>query len=284
MEEDSGAQDYELQARNGGENDQATEVDTATAETSYHGYATQAHDIDSFAADEGVVEEEQVVALAEEEILALCLIVILLSVVLGQLDGRSIRGPIQEKVVVRTNFFATLKAQRSRTAHKKTLRCSPDSFNALYQFDLGLAALLTYYGNGCGINGDGIGGAAAQIGMSRTIAGVSIKRLEDLLFDMIPDVIYVPPPNAVEEWEGLVEGFVQRGSDFPDVACGFYDKSGNPSYNCLAAIDFLGKFRYVGVFSGSNSDQPMWNQSDVLGPRARYLCPPGINWLADAEV
>ncbi|KAF1779006.1 hypothetical protein GQ600_1257 [Phytophthora cactorum] len=27
----------------------------------------------------------------------------------------------------------------------------------------------------------------------------------------------------------------------------------------------------------------MWNQSEVLGTRARRLCPPGINWLGDAD-
>ncbi|ETL28820.1 hypothetical protein L916_17881, partial [Phytophthora nicotianae] len=41
-------------------------------------------------------------------------------------------------------------------------------------------------------------------------------------------------------------------------------------------------FDSLEFFSGSNSDQSMWNQSEVLRPRARYLCPPGINWLADA--
>ncbi|KUF88080.1 hypothetical protein AM587_10002155 [Phytophthora nicotianae] len=70
--------------------------------------------------------------------------------------------------------------------------------------------------------------------------------------------------------------------DFLTRTNGFYDKNGKTSYNCLPAIDFRGKFRCIGVFSGSNSDQSMWNQSEVLGLRARYLCPPGINWLADA--
>ncbi|EGZ11658.1 hypothetical protein PHYSODRAFT_303635 [Phytophthora sojae] len=145
------------------------------------------------------------------------------SAVAMSIDERQ-RGPIQEKVVVRTDFLATLKAQRSRTAYKKTLRCSPDLSDALntqYAFDIGLAVLFTYYGNGSGIDGDGIGGAAAQLGMSRTVAGVYIKRLEDLLYDMMPDVIYFPAPSAVDEWDDLVEGFVQRGSDFPDVACVF---------------------------------------------------------------
>lgn len=66
------------------------------------------------------------------------------------------------------------------------------------------------------------------------------------------------------------------------IVQGFYDKSGKPSYNCLAAIDYRKKFCYLGVFSGSNSDQSMWNQSEVLGPRAREICPPGINWLGDS--
>ncbi|EEY64693.1 uncharacterized protein PITG_16122 [Phytophthora infestans T30-4] len=112
------------------------------------------------------------------------------------------------------------------------------------------------------------------------------------------DVIYFPSPTADDEWGALVDGFAGKNSDFPDVACvfdgtlirtrrpndhqGFYDKSGKPSYNCLAAIDFRYKFRYIGVFSGSNSDQSMWNQSVVLGARARDICPPGVNWLGDA--
>ncbi|OWY97974.1 hypothetical protein PHMEG_00031374 [Phytophthora megakarya] len=81
-----------------------------------------------------------------------------------------------------------------------------------------------------------------------------------------------------------VDGFASRGADFPDVACvfdgtlvrtrqprdfqGFYDKSGKLSYNCLAAVDHRWKFGYFGVFSGSNSDQSMWTQSEVLGARA----------------
>ncbi|POM64030.1 Hypothetical protein PHPALM_20502 [Phytophthora palmivora] len=257
-------------------------------------------------------------SLAEEEVVVLCFLNILLMMSLGQLDGRSIRGPIQENIVVRSDFFAKLRAQRSPKAFKKTLRCTPDSFNGLirlleplyyqkygfpgqntqYRFEFGLAALLTYYGNGCGIDGDGIGGAAAHLGMSRTVAMGYIKRLEDLLYALMPDVIYFPAPTAEDEWDDLVERFSRRGSDFPDVACvfdgtiiktrrphdhmGFYDKNGKTSYNCLAVIDYRENFRYLGVFSGSNADQGMWNQSEVLGPRARYLCPPGINWLGDA--
>ncbi|OWZ03452.1 hypothetical protein PHMEG_00024817 [Phytophthora megakarya] len=260
--------------------------------------------------------------LADDDIiLVICLPYVLRTIAVGQLDGRSLRGPITEYVVVRTNFFTTLKAQRSRTVYKKTLRCSPESFDALqellepmyyhkyglpgqntqYNFDIGLDALLTYYGNGCGIDGDGIRGAAAQLGMSRTVAGVYIKRLENLLNEMMPSVIFFPDPFASDEWDALVNGFVEYGSDYADVAivfdgtivqtrrprnhiirAEFYDKSGNTSYNCLAAIDYWGKSRYCGVFSGSNSNQSMWNQSEILGSRARYLCPPGINWLADA--
>lgn len=42
------------------------------------------------------------------------------------------------------------------------------------------------------------------------------------------------------------------------------------------------RFRFLGVFTGSNSDQSMWNQSTTLGANARYVCPPGVVWLADA--
>eukprot|EP00644_Phytophthora_capsici_P001597 jgi/Phyca11/131752/e_gw1.112.38.1 len=82
------------------------------------------------------------------------------------------------------------------------------------------------------------------------------------------------------------------GGDFPDVACifditlvrtrrpnehmGFYDKSGKPSYFCLAAINHCSKFRYIGGFSGSNSDQ---SESLALVP---VIClHQGINWLGD---
>ncbi|KAE8884242.1 hypothetical protein PF003_g31611 [Phytophthora fragariae] len=254
----------------------------------------------------------------DEDLLLLCFLLVTVVVILCQLDGRSVRRPPGEVVVVRSDFFPRLKANRSLKAYRRTVRCSPDSFDKLqalleplyyrkyglpgkntqYTFDYGLAVLLTYYGNGCGQDGDGIGGAANQLGMSRTAALRYIQKLEELLYGMMDDVVYFPAPTADEEWDDLVEGFSARGGDFPDVACifdgtivrtrrpnehlGFYDKSGKPSYNCLAAIDYRNKFRYIGVFSGSNSDQSMWNQSEVLGARARHICPPGINWLGDS--
>jgi hypothetical protein len=46
---------------------------------------------------------------------------------LSQIDGRSIRGPRQQQVTVRTNFWEVMKAQRSQTAFRKTLRCTPAS-------------------------------------------------------------------------------------------------------------------------------------------------------------
>jgi hypothetical protein len=136
------------------------------------------------------------------------------------------------------------------------------------------------------------------MGMSRTSAGLFISKIERLLFGMMKSVVRFPSRTAMDEWRELVDGFQSRGANFPDVALifdgtviqtrrprdheGFYDKKGNPAYNCLACIDYRLKFRYFGVFSGSNSDQSMWNQSDVLGSRARDLCPPGINWLGDS--
>ncbi|EEY62421.1 uncharacterized protein PITG_14865 [Phytophthora infestans T30-4] len=129
--------------------------------------------------------------------------------------------------------------------------------------------------------------------MSRPVASRYIAKLEELLLEMKDDVIYFPPSDASDEWSELADGFAARNADFPDVACIFDGtlvrtqrpkdfQSGKPSYNCLAAIDYRYKFRYLGVFSGSNSDQSMWNQSAVLGAHARELCPPGINWLGDA--
>ncbi|OWZ04919.1 hypothetical protein PHMEG_00023089 [Phytophthora megakarya] len=114
---------------------------------------------------------------------------------------------------------------------------------------------------------------------------------------MLDDVIYFLSPDSSDEWSELTDGFAARKADFPDVACifdgtlvrtrrpgfsGILRQSGRPSYSCLAAIDYRYKFRYLGVFSDSNSDQSIWNQSAVLGARARELCPPGINWLGDA--
>ncbi|KAF4136339.1 DDE superfamily endonuclease [Phytophthora infestans] len=254
----------------------------------------------------------------DDVIVSIFLLFITLGATFGTLDWRSLRAPPSERIAVRSDFYAKLKEQRSPSAYRKTLRCMPASFDALcsfleplyyrkyglpgknlhYSFDWGLAVLLTYYGNGCGQDGDGIGGAAAQLGMSRPVASRYIKRLEKLLYGMMDDVIYFPSPTADDEWGALVDGFAGKNADFPDVACvfdgtlirtrrpndhqGFYDKSGKPSYNCLAAIDFRYKFRYIGVFSGSNSDQSMWNQSVVLGARARDICPPGVNWLGDA--
>ncbi|ETO83254.1 hypothetical protein F444_02683 [Phytophthora nicotianae P1976] len=254
----------------------------------------------------------------EHAFLIISLMFIVLGAAFGTMDWRSLRADPSERITIRSDFFPKLKAQRSPKAYRKTLRCMPESFDALcsfletpycakyglpgkntqYAFDHGLGVLLTYYGNGCGQDGDGIGGAAAQLGMSRPVASRYIDNLEKLLFDMMDDVIYFPAPHSEDEWNELADGFAARKADFPDVACifdgtlihtrrpsdfqGFYDKSGKPSYNCLAAIDYRFKFRYLGVFSGSNSDQSMWNQSAVLGARARELCPPGINWLGDA--
>ncbi|KAI9994213.1 hypothetical protein PInf_016781 [Phytophthora infestans] len=169
----------------------------------------------------------------DDVIVSIFLLFITHGAAFGTLDWRSLRAPPSEQIVVRSDFYAKLKEQRSLWAYRKTLRCMPASFDALCSF----------------------------LGPFRYI-----KRLEKLLYGMMDDVIYFPSPTADDEWGAL----------------GFYDKSGKPSYNCLAAIDFRYKFRYIGVFSGSNSDQSMWNQSVVLGARARDICPPGVNWLGDA--
>ncbi|KAE9065019.1 hypothetical protein PF010_g28385 [Phytophthora fragariae] len=220
----------------------------------------------------------------DEDLLLLCFLLVTVVVVLSQLDGRSVRRPPGEVVVVRSDFFPRLKANRSLKAYRRT-----------YTFDYGLAVLLTYYGNGCGQDGDGIGGAANQLGMSRTAALRYIQKLEELLYGMMDDVVYFPAPTADEEWDDLVEGFSARGGDFPDVACifdGTIVRTRRPNEHLVRyilsycvywfAIDYRNKFRYIGVFSGSNSDQSMWNQSEVLGARARHICPPGINWLGDS--
>ncbi|KAE9045880.1 hypothetical protein PR001_g4787 [Phytophthora rubi] len=143
--------------------------------------------------------------LDEEEMIMLFLPAIMVGVVICQRDGRSLRHPRGEAITVRSDFFPKLKAQRSRKAYRKTVRCTPESFEALcetleptyyrkyglpgsnqqYTFDRGLAVLLTYFGNGCGQDGDGLGGTASQIGMSRSAASLYIKNIEDLLYDMM---------------------------------------------------------------------------------------------------
>ncbi|KAF1789039.1 hypothetical protein GQ600_10146 [Phytophthora cactorum] len=54
---------------------------------------------------------------------------------------------------------------------------------------------------------------------------------------------------------------------------GLNDKSGNPSYNCLAAIDYKCRFRYFGIVSGINADQSCQRCCQI------YICPPGVVWL-----
>ncbi|OWZ12105.1 hypothetical protein PHMEG_00014781, partial [Phytophthora megakarya] len=160
------------------------------------------------------------------------------------------------------NFFLRLKAQRSRSAYEKTLRCSRESFDALqkmlepkYYQRYDLSGQNTQYQFDIGLD-------TTQVGMPRTVKEVYITRLEDLLYEIMPNIIFVPAPTASDEWEALIDTFVERGCDYPHV--------------------YRGKFRYFGVFSGSNSDQSLWNQSEVLGSRSRYLCTPDINWLADS--
>ncbi|OWZ04920.1 hypothetical protein PHMEG_00023090 [Phytophthora megakarya] len=133
----------------------------------------------------------------EDEILVVLLVFIVLGAVFATLDWRSLRATRGEQITFRSDLYVKLKAQRSQKSCRKTLRCSPDSFDSLqsflepmyykkyglpgkntqYDFDFGLGVLLTYYGNGCGQDGDGIGGAAAQLGMSRPAACRYIKNL-----------------------------------------------------------------------------------------------------------
>jgi hypothetical protein len=155
----------------------------------------------------------------DEEIVVVTMFLVLMTLAISQLDGRSLRGPRMQRITVRSNYWALMKSQRSHDAYKRLLRCNPASFDALlallepkytqkygipgrntqYTLDHGLAVLLVYYGNGCGIEGDGIGGAAAQLGMSRTVAGEYIKRFELLLCELIHDVIQFPDRNDTAE-------------------------------------------------------------------------------------
>lgn len=78
---------------------------------------------------------------------------------------------------------------------------------------------MAYYGNGCGEDGDGIGGAMAQLGMFRAASRGFIRIIEKLLFELLDDVIYLSAPRADDEWSELGNGFAARGADFSDFAC-----------------------------------------------------------------
>ncbi|KAF4145867.1 hypothetical protein GN958_ATG04940 [Phytophthora infestans] len=94
--------------------------------------------------------------------------------------------------------------------------------NTQYSFSFGLAVLLTHYGNGCGQGGEGVSGAAAELGMYRSVASRYITKLEELQYEMKDEDIYFPSPDAGNEWSELTDGIAARKADFPDVAC-IYD-------------------------------------------------------------
>ncbi|KAE8884409.1 hypothetical protein PF006_g24191 [Phytophthora fragariae] len=56
----------------------------------------------------------------DEDLLLLCFLLVTVVVVLSQLDGRSVRRPPGEVVVVRSDFFPRLKANRSLKAYRRT--------------------------------------------------------------------------------------------------------------------------------------------------------------------
>ncbi|KAE9167860.1 hypothetical protein PF005_g28619 [Phytophthora fragariae] len=56
----------------------------------------------------------------DEDLLLLCFLLVTVVVILCQLDGRSVRRPPGEVVVVRSDFFPRLKANRSLKAYRRT--------------------------------------------------------------------------------------------------------------------------------------------------------------------
>ncbi|GMF51684.1 unnamed protein product [Phytophthora fragariaefolia] len=167
----------------------------------------------------------------EEELLLLCLLLVAVVVALSQIDGRSIRRPAGKVIVVRSDFFSRLKANSSLKAYRRTVCCSPESFDKLQ-------ALLgpLYYRTGYPVktrSGDGIGGAANQLGMSRTPALRYIQKLEELLYGMMNDVVYFPGPTADAEWDDMVDGFAARGGDFRDVAYNYHLSSTRIFVECV---------------------------------------------------
>ncbi|KAI9994199.1 hypothetical protein PInf_016767 [Phytophthora infestans] len=66
--------------------------------------------------------------------------------------------------------------------------------------------LLTHYGNGCGQGGEGVSGAAAELGMYRSVASRYITKLEELLYEMKDEDIYFPSPDASNKWSELTDG------------------------------------------------------------------------------
>ncbi|KAE9205434.1 hypothetical protein PF002_g20324 [Phytophthora fragariae] len=153
--------------------------------------------------DESYETTESADELEEEEIIIILMMFLALVTTFGTLDWRSLRAPPSENITVRSNFIAILKEQRSPTAYRK-LPCSPKSFMRYAPFwNLDTTEKMdspakTYS------DGDGIGGAASQLGMSRPAASRYIKKLEGLLFEMMDSAIYVPAPTADSEWSALV--------------------------------------------------------------------------------
>ncbi|OWY95985.1 hypothetical protein PHMEG_00033866, partial [Phytophthora megakarya] len=102
-----------------------------------------------------------------------------------------------QESIVRSDSFDSLQSFLESLYYKKY---GLPGKNTQYDFDFGLGVLLTYYGNGCGQDGDGIGGAAAQLGMPRPAACRYIKNLKVLLYEMMDDVVYFPSPDSSDEW------------------------------------------------------------------------------------
>ncbi|KAF4133525.1 DDE superfamily endonuclease [Phytophthora infestans] len=108
----------------------------------------------------------------------------------------------------------------------------------------------------------------AQLGMFRAASRGFIRIIEKLLFELLDDVIYLSAPRADDEWSELGNGFAARGADFPDFACVF----DGTRIRTRRPRDHQGFYDW---------HQSKWNQSVVLGAKARDLCPPNVNWLGD---
>ncbi|OWZ12476.1 hypothetical protein PHMEG_00014353 [Phytophthora megakarya] len=75
--------------------------------------------------------------------------------------------------------------------------------------------------------------------MSRPVTSRYTKRLENLLYGMMDDLIYFPSPSEDDEWELLVEGFAVRGADLP-VSTGY------PSSNTSNVTSMIFRLRDPG--------------------------------------
>ncbi|OWZ12436.1 LOW QUALITY PROTEIN: hypothetical protein PHMEG_00014405 [Phytophthora megakarya] len=118
-------------------------------------------------------------------------------------DGRA---PPSERITVRSDFYSKLKEQRSAKAYRKTLRCTPDLFDALCLF------LEPLYYRKYGLP-EKIWQYSFDMDLRRCITAWDIstcdkqphKATKKLIYGMMDDVIYFPSQEALHHSLGYLD-------------------------------------------------------------------------------